>query len=514
MAKSTRKPAAPAKPVERVPLATLTSLLGKPVADPAVAAVVDRSGKVKVSSDYLVAKEAGFDFALDRVPGKKQKVLHTLFLYGEGKRAGFGELPPGFAFTSRRALLANHPAPVVTWKIGPGKVPVDTPDDDVSHDTWLVGGFEIMASYRGGTVAHFCITLPAEATGGASLATHPLHFATRPADAPDDAELVGMALLVGWAADRFGLPEKHATSELGAQLAKRAITPREFLIKACGKTLTTLDVAPRVRELLAIYTRNQHHDDEGARDAIGARIKQLLRLDGAGDERHYTADYLGTFAEVVANPFHVPDSWEAVDRIAPVIDARLADYEATAFRALPDLALYERAAKLRDAQPVTPMRAAPPEREVDDELADQLVALIGKPLADKQVKAVLTRAGLPIGKRIDEQANPALGVSYMGTKFVIADKNQLGIDNVCFYGDGYETYIRGIGSKVGFAAYPGRLPFDLRIGDTREAVRTKVGRELQTRGDSDYFEAESRVTSFEFSDDRLVMLRIAQLRTG
>jgi hypothetical protein len=94
-----------------VPYATLVGLLGKKVKDDAVQAVIAKAGKVSVKSDFIVAKGAAFDFALDK------KVLSTLFL-----NPGYPDLPRGFSFTTRDALLGALPAPGKTWKLGKGKV--------------------------------------------------------------------------------------------------------------------------------------------------------------------------------------------------------------------------------------------------------------------------------------------------------------------------------------------------------------------------------------------------------
>ncbi len=145
-----KKPAAkPSSPAKHVPFATLVDLLGKPVDDPAVVKALASAGTVKTSSDFVVAKDAGFDFSLDVPDGakKRKKVLTALFLFPEGGdgHRGYTDLPKGFAFSSRSELLAKLPEPATTWKIGPGKVPVNT--DDVSWDQWNVDGLEVMASY-------------------------------------------------------------------------------------------------------------------------------------------------------------------------------------------------------------------------------------------------------------------------------------------------------------------------------------------------------------------------------
>src|SRR5580704_7400292 len=80
----------------------LRRLLGKPVKDPAFVAAIElagKLGKVVVKSDFVVAKQAGFDFALGRPDGAKHnapKVATALFMFRENgdKHRQFAD-PPG-----------------------------------------------------------------------------------------------------------------------------------------------------------------------------------------------------------------------------------------------------------------------------------------------------------------------------------------------------------------------------------------------------------------------------------
>src|SRR5512140_1930544 len=150
-----------------VPYATLAGLLGKPVDDPAVTKMLAKAGKVSVKSDFILAKEAGFDYSIERPEGAKRKALSALFLFPEGKdgHRGYADLPKGFTFTTRAELLAALPAPHTSWKLGKGKVPVDT--NGVLHDTWTIDGLDVCASYRqSNEVGHITVSLPDDATGG------------------------------------------------------------------------------------------------------------------------------------------------------------------------------------------------------------------------------------------------------------------------------------------------------------------------------------------------------------
>jgi hypothetical protein len=492
-------------PPPTIPVAfkTLVGLLGKDPRDAAVLGVIAMAGKTSVKSDYIIAKEAGFDFSLDVPTGGKKKVLSTLFLYApsaDGHR-GYVGLPKGFDFVSRKELLARNPEPDETWKIGKGKVPASTPG--VSWDSWTLDGFEICASYSEGTVRHFNVTLPDEVMGGRDVSTHPLHFETKPHDAPPNADLVGMGLLVAWAAKRFGLPAKHVGTQLGKDLLARKISPREFLIGACNSRLSTLDFEPQGAEFIDAYINSISIDDD-EREKADKKIGKLLRHKTADRGPSYNDDFLGTFRDAVKNPSYVPDSWEAVDRISPILDARLADWKVTSFQTPPDLALYEKAAKLRDARVVEAVREEAEATKVDANLAEDLVALIGRSLKDADVKATLGRASLPIGKKIDEQANPAIGVSYMGTKLLLDGEKQLGIAGVTFHAGKQKSYIRGIGAEVEFIGWPTPLPMGLELGMQRDAVRKKLGKPTSTYEDCDYWRPKNRLLTCTFARKKLV----------
>lgn len=486
-----------------ISLAELTALFGKEVEDPAVKKLLAKAGKVVIKPEYVIAKEAGFDFTLGRPKGAKKKQLDGVFLFDEGrdKHRKFAGMPKPFVFgVARTDLIAAAGAPLESWIMGKGKVKADT--KGVERDTWNVDGVMLLVEYNDdGIVDSFFARRSEEETGGRDLTVSPLHFGTKPADAPDGAGLVGAALLVAWAAEAHGLPAKHA----GHAIAKRGMTPRTFLVEACGKRLTTNDFAPKLADFLWNYCHDVL-EPEAARAKTDKPIAKLLRIEDP-ERRTYDDDFLGTFADL-DSPFYVPDSWDAVDRIAPVIAARYADFLATGFLTAPDVKLYEKAAKQRDALKIVPDKKGLAPVTLDAGYADELVGLLGRSLKDKAVKAVLERAGLPVGKRIDQQANPALGVSYMGTKIDIAGKQELGVDTVWFYADKYKSYIRGIGAEVEFRAYPAALPHGLAIGMARADVTKKLGKPARTDDNYDSWKSEDRTTGAEFVKGKLAMLRI------
>ncbi len=473
----------------KVSFKALRGLLGKEVEDPAVKALLAKAGKVTIKPEFIIAKEAGFDFAIDRPEGAKKKQLTCLFLYPEGrdKHLGFVDLPPGFTFTTRADLLAALPAPAVTWKMGKGKVAVTHKSPD--SDQWAIEGYDYSADYREGDVRGFQITASEDAGKGRDLGTNPLHFETKPVDAPKQAGLMGMALLVAWSADRFGLPAKHRDSAPGKQLVKRAITPLAFYTQAIGKGLSSVDVDPKLEDFLWGYTHRMFlSTDDGAREKLDAKLHAILRLEAADktdDERAYSDDYLGTFSDL-ESPYYVPDSWAAVDRIAPILDARWADYEATGFETNPDVKRYEKAAKLRDAVKLAPATAAVTAATADESLASDLVACIGKQLADAKVRAILERAGVPVSKRVEPQANPKLGVEYMAVNEKFDGKPKLVVDSVRFYAAKRTSYVRTLKAEVQFLQFPGLLPYKLAFGMARPAVAKLLGTP-KTYDEDDHF---------------------------
>lgn len=94
---------------------------------------------------------------------------------------------------------------------------------------------------------------------------------------PRAGELIGMALLVAWAAETCGLPVKHKKEK---ELLSRAITPRRFLIEKCNKTLTSADVSPKLEAFLYGYTNRLFLDG-----ASNSKVAELLRLHREDERR-------------------------------------------------------------------------------------------------------------------------------------------------------------------------------------------------------------------------------------
>ncbi|MBL8920535.1 MAG: hypothetical protein JNJ54_16850 [Myxococcaceae bacterium] len=148
-----------------MPFSPLRKVLGRPLDDGAVKAVLRRAGTLfvpqKAQGRLIVAREAGFDLALQPRGGKRGAPLEVwmVCLYGEGVATArcparsraqyvhrqFRDVPFGLAFRLRRELLGHLPAPRETWLWGTGAVPVDAPL--ISYDEWTVDGVQVQAHY-------------------------------------------------------------------------------------------------------------------------------------------------------------------------------------------------------------------------------------------------------------------------------------------------------------------------------------------------------------------------------
>jgi hypothetical protein len=319
-----------------------------------------------------------------------------------------------------------------------------------------------------------------------NITSHPMGYVAQPpSGAPPHAELLGAGILVAWIALRGGLAKKHAKA--AKPLVAREITGREFLVRALKGKLVDTDVTKQLAGFLVRYT---HRGSER-------------------EEAFYPVDYLAAFEKVVKNAHHVPDTWAAYERMAPILDTRYADYQLTKLVKPPPKGFYDKAIKARNAVKVDAPKVEEQKIVVDAGFTDLLLSIVGRPIGDQAVKDILTVAGLPIGKRTDEQALPALGVSYMGSKY---ERKQLEVDDVCFYAKGATSYIRGIGAKVEFAQYGGALPHGVVWKDDRATVRKKISkvRGKPSRDDDEYLEWEDkqrRYLQLCFSGKKLLWVR-------
>jgi hypothetical protein len=123
-----------------------------------------------------------------------------------------------------------------------------------------------------------------------------------PADLPREASATHSGLFLAWALIA-GLGGEHhhvdSPDEL-AQLLARRITPGAYLLMTCDGRFTDEDLSV-----------------EG-----NAFTKAYFHTDGA----LYFADYREYLAKGLPSEYHVADSWASFDKLAPVLDRRLANW--------------------------------------------------------------------------------------------------------------------------------------------------------------------------------------------
>jgi hypothetical protein len=504
-----KKKAAPAKPAAKkssLAFDDLVSLLGKRVDDPDVVAMIDACA-AKADKDYIVAKDHGFEYSLDHKSGEKKKVLASMFLHGPGgkkPRPAYEGLPKPFAFTNRDAMRKAK-TPDEGWSMDDGDLP---PDDDRSErDTWHMDGYDIAADYRAdGTIGHYWLQATGEAAADDRFYCDVLHFATKPVDGPDAAALVAPALFLAWASTRIGVSPKHAKSDAAKQLAKRAITPVAFFTTACKSELWSTDFDPKLHKFLHGYVHQTFTGTRAPnREATDETIQRLWGLKEP-DHRYWDHDYNAAFGGVVDSLYYVPDSWDAVDRLGALLDARWADFEATGFKQPPDLKLYEKAAKARDAIAIVPNKKVLAAQTRDDSLTKDLLSLIGTPLKDPAVKPIFARANLPIGKKIDEQANPELGVVYLGANTKRDGKTVLIVEYFRFHSTGESHSVRGLGKTVTFVGYPNELPGGIFLGASRTEVAKAYGKPAEVWDKTDvWYAAKTKRIAAQFDANDMLL---------
>ena len=126
-----------------------------------------------------------------------------------------------------------------------------------------------------------------------------------PKDLPDRAGAIHAGMFLAWAL-RSGLGGELYTEEDSQELEKlrsRETTPGEFFFSQCDGKLT-----------------DEEFNDEGNRFVAAY-------FDAADGK--YLADYEATLGSQLPSLYHVPDSWESFDAIAPVLDRRLLEWRSS-----------------------------------------------------------------------------------------------------------------------------------------------------------------------------------------
>jgi len=119
-----------------------------------------------------------------------------------------------------------------------------------------------------------------------------------PRELPDAAGATHIGMFLAWALLN-GLAGEIHLSEFPQMLEKletRAITPGQFLVEACDEKFTNEDLNEEGNLFAQDYYR--------------------------GDHARYLSDYEKALGKNVPTLYHVPDTWESFDRLAPVIAAR------------------------------------------------------------------------------------------------------------------------------------------------------------------------------------------------
>jgi len=123
-----------------------------------------------------------------------------------------------------------------------------------------------------------------------------------PKDLPDEAGGTHTGMFVAWAMISGLGGELHVTEcpQDLALLTDRGETPGSFFLRVCDGKFTNEDL-----------------NDEG--NAFTGEYFDF-------EKGSYAADYEQTLGADFETLYHVPDTWENFDRLAPVLDRRLAEW--------------------------------------------------------------------------------------------------------------------------------------------------------------------------------------------
>jgi hypothetical protein len=464
----------------------LTSLLGARLDDTKLLAFL--------ADAKLAAPKPTTDATDSRTVTDKKRGFELYFTHAIASRAFYPPKKVGKAYVTflERILIADdfeEPLPLgVTRAMGRDDLvatlgePSLTPIGHEVYEKQVAPGAMLNIAWsRDKGIRNIWLTVPQ----GFKLDVDALHHEAMPSEGkPAHADQLATGMLLAWAADRVGLAPHLATTAKAKALANREITGRDFLVSELGGVLLSEDLDPRVEDFLYFYTHRLFDVPDEARRAK--------------DEIAYTDDYLATFKKVIRNPYLVPDTWEAFDRLAPILDARWADYQQTRFQAPAPKGLYEAANKKREAQTIKVDMTPTAKATVAGGTTEKLMAIVGRSTSEPEVKAVLTALGLPVGTTIDQQALPKLGVSYMAVRLPKSrmpaglPQKAVVIIDVRFNAKGNKEYVRGTGSDVIYAQYPGPLPQGLTFGDDRAAVQKRIGKPTRSSEEIDHWNIGER----------------------
>ena len=125
-----------------------------------------------------------------------------------------------------------------------------------------------------------------------------------PAELPRSAGATHIGMFVAWALLHGLASDIHLREfpEPLAQLRERKITPGQFLIDACDEKFTDEDLSD-----------------------VGNRFAEHC-YERESRPGSYFADYAATVGTEASSIYHVPDTWETFDQLAPVIQQRLEEW--------------------------------------------------------------------------------------------------------------------------------------------------------------------------------------------
>ena len=124
-----------------------------------------------------------------------------------------------------------------------------------------------------------------------------------PNDLTDEAAATHIGMFLAWCVLNGLAGDIHA-NDLAEDLEKlrtRTLTPGKWFINACDAKFFDEDVTAEGNAFIASYY--------------------------APDQPQYVVDYEETVAQGLASLYHVPDTWQTYDLLAPVISKRYEDWK-------------------------------------------------------------------------------------------------------------------------------------------------------------------------------------------
>ena len=123
-----------------------------------------------------------------------------------------------------------------------------------------------------------------------------------PKDLPGEAGATHTGMFLAWAflCGLAGEIHTEETPEALAALRDRLVTPGTFFLQQCDGKFTDEDLNDEGNEFAAVYFEFENGQ--------------------------YLRDYDEVLSDELETMYHVPDTWSSFDKLAPVLDQRLADW--------------------------------------------------------------------------------------------------------------------------------------------------------------------------------------------